>query len=172
MADDDVTPDIPIAGYGDGAAEIRDPYADLKIPTYSTPEEYVKASPQAAASAGASSKAQQIIDYAKKFLGTPYVWGGSGPLGFDCSGLTQYVFKHAGIDLPRISYQQGTGGTAVNKNDMRPGDLVLWDNSSRHSGADHVAIYIGNGQVIAAPKPGDHVKIQPLWGTYFVRRYL
>lgn len=172
MADDNKTPDIPIAGYGDGVAQVRDPFADLKIPTFDTPEAYTKASPQTAAAAGASGKAQQIIDYAKKFLGTPYVWGGAGPLGFDCSGLTSYVFKNAGINLPRISFQQGRGGQAVGRDDMQPGDLVFWDTSERNNGADHVAIYIGNGQIIAAPKPGDHVKIQSLYGNYFARRYL
>lgn len=121
---------------------------------------------------GGAGRGADIVAKAKEFVGTPYKWGGTSPLGFDCSGFTQYVFKQLGIDLPRISYQQGQGGVAVDPNQMQPGDLVLWDNSSRNNGADHVAVYIGNGQIIAAPKPGDHVRIQSLYGNYFARRYI
>lgn len=112
-----------------------------------------------------------LVNFAKKFLGTPYVWGGTSPSGFDCSGFTQYVMKEFGINLPRVSYQQGQGGKAVGNGDLRPGDLVFWDNSSRNAGADHVGIYIGNGQYIHAPQPGSSVKISSLGGNYWARRY-
>jgi len=112
-----------------------------------------------------------IADFAKQFLGTPYKWGGTGPSGFDCSGFTQYVMKQFGINLPRISYQQGAGGKAVANGDLRVGDLVFWDNSSRNQGADHVGIYIGGGKYIHAPQPGERVKISNLGGNYWARRY-
>jgi cell wall-associated NlpC family hydrolase len=112
------------------------------------------------------------LDAAKKFVGTPYVWGGSSPLGFDCSGFTQFVFRQFGVNLPRMSNQQGFGGSAVNYADAKPGDLIFWDNSTRNNGADHVGIYLGNGMLISAPKPGDHVKIQAVYGKPFFRRYL
>lgn len=112
-----------------------------------------------------------IADFAKRFIGTPYVWGGTSPSGFDCSGFTQYVMKQFGINIPRVSYQQGAGGKAVSRGDMQVGDLVFWDNSSRNNGADHVGIYIGNGKYIAAPQPGDSVKISSLGGNYWARRY-
>ena len=112
-----------------------------------------------------------IVEYAKRFLGTPYVWGGTSPSGFDCSGFTQYVMKRFGINLPRVSYQQGQGGSAVGKNDLRPGDMVFWDNSSRNVGADHVGIYIGGGKYIHEPQPGESVKISSLGGNYWARRY-
>lgn len=112
-----------------------------------------------------------LVKEAMRYIGTPYKWGGNTPLGFDCSGFTRYVFKKMGINLPRISYQQGTGGRGVGRKEIRPGDLVFWDNSPRNHGADHVGIYIGNGKYIHAPQPGERVKISRLSGNYWVRRY-
>ncbi|QBR94399.1 transglycosylase SLT domain-containing protein [Nocardioides euryhalodurans] len=104
---------------------------------------------------------QQVVAEARKSLGVPYVWGGTDlENGVDCSGLVQSVFAKFGIDLPRVSADQARAGTPVaNMSQARPGDLIAWDNSSRNSGADHIAIYIGNGQMIEAPRPGDVVKI-------------
>lgn len=163
------SPDLPIAEVGDGALNIENPLAKYQMPILS--KEEFEAAP-GSATIGGGGKVDKIIAEAKKFVGTPYKWGGTSPLGFDCSGFTQYVFRQLGVELPRISYQQGNGGTAVNPKDARPGDLIFWDNSPRNPGADHVAIYLGNGQVISAPKPGDRVKIQAIYGNYFVRRYL
>jgi cell wall-associated NlpC family hydrolase len=124
-------------------------------------------------SGATTGQATDLLSFAKQFVGVKYAWGKSSPLqGFDCSGFTQYVFKKFGIDLPRISYQQGQGGAAVRAQDARPGDLIFWDNSDRNPGADHVGIYLGNGMLISAPKPGDHVKIQAVYGNPFFRRYL
>lgn len=122
-------------------------------------------------SAGGGKGNSSIVDFAKRFLGTPYKWSGTSPSGFDCSGFTQYVMKQFGINIPRISYQQGNGGVAVGRNDLQPGDLVFWDNSSRNRGADHVGIYIGGGKYIHAPQPGERVKISRLGGGYWARRY-
>lgn len=122
-------------------------------------------------SPGGGKGNSSLVDFAKRFIGTPYVWGGTSPSGFDCSGFTQYVMKQFGINIPRISYQQGAGGKAVGHGEMKPGDLVFWDNSSRNQGADHVGIYIGGGKYIAAPQPGDSVKISSLGGNYWARRY-
>jgi cell wall-associated NlpC family hydrolase len=122
-------------------------------------------------SPGGGKGNSSLVDFAKRFLGTPYKWGGTSPSGFDCSGFTQYVFKQFGINLPRISYQQGNGGKAVAKGDLRPGDLVFWDNSSRNVGADHLGIYIGGGKYIHSPQPGSRVKISNLGGGYWARRY-
>lgn len=114
---------------------------------------------------------QAFGSFAKKFLGVPYVWGGTSPNGFDCSGFTQYVYRHFGVNLPRISADQARSGPRVSLKDLRPGDLVAIDNSSRNNGADHVGIYLGNGMVIDAPRPGRSVEIAPLsvfsggWGV-------
>lgn len=121
---------------------------------------------------GGSESGSAIVDFAKQYIGTPYVWGGTSlKNGVDCSGFTQAVFAKFGITIPRISNQQGSGGQAVGRKDLRPGDLVFWDNSSRNNGADHVGIYIGGGKFIAAPRPGGHVEISNLYGNYFGRRY-
>ena len=106
-------------------------------------------------SSSGSEKGQQIVEYAKQFLGTPYVWGGTTPSGFDCSGFTQYVYNHFGISIPRVSEDQINCGTRVS--DPSVGDLFF-----PHTG--HVGIYIGGGQVIHSPKTGDVIKISNAWG--------
>lgn len=105
----------------------------------------------------------EVVGLAQKFLGTPYVWGGASPGGFDCSGLLQYVFNKAGIDLPRVSNEQANAGKRISLEDMKPGDLVAWDNSSRNSGADHIAVFVGNGQIIHAPRPGASVELSNIF---------
>jgi cell wall-associated NlpC family hydrolase len=106
-----------------------------------------------------------LVGYAKKFLGVPYVWGGTSPTGFDCSGFVQYVYAHMGISLPRISADQARAGKRIGVGDLKPGDLVAWDNSSRNNGADHIAIYAGNGMIIEAPRPGRSVQLSHLYDT-------
>lgn len=146
---------------GEGTVQIRNPLASpFKIKDVAQ-EEYDAVQQTATASGGATN----LIASAKKYVGTPYKWGGSSPLGFDCSGFVQYMFKQVGINLPRISYQQATSGKRIALSELRPGDLVAWDNSSRNAGADHIAIYIGNGQIIEAPKPGSSVRIASLRDT-------
>jgi cell wall-associated NlpC family hydrolase len=103
-----------------------------------------------------------IINLAKQFLGTPYKWGGTAPGGFDCSGLLYYLFKQNGITIPRVSYQQATYGKRSAVANLQAGDLVAWDNSSRNNGADHIALYLGNGQILEAPKAGVPVRIRSL----------
>ena len=119
-------------------------------------------STSAAPAPGAGSSA--ILNEAYKHLGKPYVWGATGENTFDCSGFTQYVFKHAlGKDISRTTYSQINVGTPVSQADLQPGDLVF-----PHTG--HVGIYIGNGQMIHAPQTGDVVKISPVYKFYAARR--
>lgn len=102
-----------------------------------------------------------VISAARSALGTPYTWGGNSLAnGVDCSGLIQQAFAKAGIELPRVSYQQANQGTQVGFKGLQAGDLVAWDNSSRNNGADHIAIYLGNGMIIEAPRPGLSVRIR------------
>lgn len=115
---------------------------------------------------------QRVADFAKTLLGTPYVWGGTDPdTGLDCSGLVQLALKQVGVNLPRISAAQARSGQRTDVGKLQVGDLVAWDNSSRNNGADHIAIYIGNGQIIEAPRPGLGVRIRTLdddegaWGV-------
>lgn len=100
-----------------------------------------------------------VISIAKQYLGVPYVWGGSSPSGFDCSGLTQYVYKQAGINIPRTSQAQSELGQAKPISQAKPGDLLFW---GAQGSAYHVAIYIGNGNYIQAPAPGQSVTIQSI----------
>lgn len=104
---------------------------------------------------------QDVVDEAKKYLGLPYVWGGTDPTkGLDCSGLVQLVYRNLGYELPRVSYQQAEAGRPVaSMAEAQPGDLIAWDNSSRNNGVDHIAIYIGNGKMIEAPRTGLNVRI-------------
>ncbi len=114
----------------------------------------------------AAATGQDIVNYAKQFQGVPYVWGGKSPSGFDCSGLVYYVYKNAaGIELPGDTYGQITKGTPVSQSNLQPGDLVF-----PHTG--HVGIYVGNGQMIHAPKKGDVVRIAPVYGFYAGRRII
>ncbi|MDH2389489.1 NlpC/P60 family protein [Streptomyces sp. HNM0663] len=105
----------------------------------------------------ADSRAAQAVSYAYGALGKPYVWGATGPSSFDCSGLTQAAWRSAGVSLPRTTYTQINAGRRVTRSQLAPGDLVFF-----YSGVSHVGIYIGNGQMIHAPRPGDAVRIAPI----------
>lgn len=104
-----------------------------------------------------SVSSDSIVAYASNFLGVPYVWGGTSPSGFDCSGLVQYVYAHFGVNLPRTSQAQQNVGVAVSRSELQPGDLVFFG-----SPAYHVGIYVGGDSFINAPKTGDVVKIANL----------
>ncbi|MGG7215122.1 NlpC/P60 family protein [Clostridium nigeriense] len=114
-----------------------------------------------------SSSGNAIVDYAYTLMGTPYVYGATGPSSFDCSGFTSYVYRNAaGIEITRTTYSQLGVGTSVSYNELQPGDLVFT------YGSDHVGIYVGNGQYIHAPQPGDSVKVSPITSFYAARRVL
>ena len=126
------------------------------------------------ASSGGTASEAAVVAEAQKYIGVPYLWGGTDPTkGLDCSGFTQLVFGNLGIDLPRVSSQQATAGRAVaSLADARPGDLVFFDYSSSRAGIDHVGIYVGNGKMIAAPQPGEVVKVQDVGTPTVIRRVL
>ena len=126
-----------------------------------------------AVSGGTATEAGVVAE-AGKYIGVPYLWGGTDPeQGLDCSGFTQLVFGNLGIDLPRVSSQQATAGKAVaSLASARPGDLVFFDHSPDRPGIDHVGIYIGGGKMIAAPQPGETVKVQDVGSPVAIRRVL
>jgi hypothetical protein len=115
---------------------------------------------------------QQLVDAARSYLGTPYVWGGTSRSGIDCSGLVQAVYAAYGINLPRVTYQQIGVGDSVPVNKLQPGDLVFFDTDKSKKGPDHVGIYIGGGKFIHAPKTGDQVKISSLTDSYYMNRWM
>lgn len=124
----------------------------------------------------ATGSRADVIKYAEQWLGTPYVWGGTNlKSGVDCSGFTQAVLRKFGVNLPRISNQQANAGAHVGMGEAQPGDLVAWDENARNNGADHIAIYAGNGMIIEAPHTGATVRIRKLGkneGEWFVRMAL
>jgi peptidoglycan DL-endopeptidase CwlO len=106
-----------------------------------------------------------IASYALRFVGTPYVYGGSTPAGFDCSGFTAYVYAHVGISLPHSSAAQGRMGTRIALADARPGDLVIVN------GGSHVGIYLGGGTFIDAPYPGRTIQARAIYtSNYYIVR--
>lgn len=112
-----------------------------------------------------------IIAKAKEFIGTPYVYGSSGPNAFDCSGFTSHVYKLMGYTIPRSSASQSNYGTPIAREDLLPGDLLFFNTTG--SGVSHVGIYIGNGQFIhAASSPVNRVTISSLSEAYYSKRYI
>lgn len=109
------------------------------------------------------SARERVADIAKTALGVDYTWGGTDLRnGVDCSGLVQAAYKQMGINLPRISAAQARVGKRIGLDQLQVGDLVAWDNSARNGGADHVAIYAGDGKIIEAPRPGIGVRVRAL----------
>ena len=120
------------------------------------------------------SAGQQVVADARRYLGTPYVWGGESPTGFDCSGLVQYVYRQVGVTLPRTTYTQVKVGAPVpSLTQAQPGDLVFFAGSDgTNTSPGHVGIYIGNGQMIDAPYTGAAVRVDPVGDPVAIRRVL
>ncbi|PZS29600.1 MAG: hypothetical protein DLM59_12635 [Pseudonocardiales bacterium] len=111
-----------------------------------------------------SVRAAAAVAAARTRLGSPYVWGATGPATFDCSGLTGWAYRQAGLQLPRTSREQWSAGPHVELTVLAPGDLLFWaTNPADAASIHHVALYIGGGQMIAAPQTGDVVKIQAVY---------
>lgn len=127
----------------------------------------VSSSANMASYSGLSAKRTAVLDYAAKFLGVPYVYGGSTPSGFDCSGFTSYVYKNTVCSIERVAQAQFDTTTRVSRDELLPGDLVFFG-SSAYS-ISHVGIYVGDGQFIHAPHTGDVVKYESLSGSYATR---
>ena len=105
-----------------------------------------------------------VLAAARSRLGDAYVWGATGPDTFDCSGLTQWAYARAGIQLPRVAADQWNAGPHVTLTDLEPGDLLFWATDlSNPASIHHVALYVGGGMMIAAPHTGDVVKVQPVY---------
>ncbi|MBL1066735.1 C40 family peptidase [Streptomyces sp. 7-21] len=115
------------------------------------------AAAQDSTEAPASNYGSSVLAAAQSALGSPYVWGATGPDSFDCSGLTSWAYAQAGISIPRTSQAQASAGTQIGRDQLAPGDLVLY-----YDDLHHVGLYAGNGQIIHAPRPGGVVEYLPL----------
>lgn len=112
---------------------------------------------QLGSDASASQRAAAAFSAAKGKIGSPYVWGATGPSSFDCSGLTSWAYNQAGVSIPRISQDQANAGTRLGQGELAPGDLVFF-----YGDLHHVGFYAGNGQILHAPKPGANVRYESI----------
>lgn len=127
---------------------------------------------EAAAAASSSSSGAQVVAFAKQFLGYPYVYGGTSPRGFDCSGFVKYVYANFGININRTASAQLDNGTPVSMSELQPGDLVFFRKSTSSSRASHVGIYIGGGQFIHASTSSTGVIISNMSSAYYTTGFV
>ncbi|MDR0890322.1 MAG: C40 family peptidase [Oscillospiraceae bacterium] len=126
----------------------------------------------ASGSSGGSSSTslgQQISTYAQRYVGYPYVYGGTSPSGFDCSGFVQYVYKQFGYSINRTATAQLSNGYSISYSNLAPGDLVFFGSGSS---ASHVGLYIGGGKFVHASNPSSGVKISALSESYYANSYI
>lgn len=151
--------------------------AGYKVPPQATKLQKVLVNLTFGGGVHTTAQEQRIVDLAHSYMGTPYVWGGESPRGFDCSGFAQYLYGKVGIQIPRTTYTQWTArnGRSVSKGQLQPGDLVFFRGSDSRGGLPgHVGIYIGGGKMIDAPHTGSDVRIDYIdsFGGYMgARRY-
>lgn len=161
------------ASIAQGRAKPQDTFGPLIQTLHAAAASMPKVSIPTAAQGGTDleSKAATLV---RKYLGVKYVWGGTTPKGFDCSGLLQYVWNSLGVKIPRTTFSQWKAGKAVDLANLQPGDAVFAAGSDgTPSNPGHVGMYIGNGQIIAAPHTGTVVQVQSLsdWNAIGARRY-
>lgn len=120
---------------------------------------------QGAVQGAPTPQAAAAIEYAASRLGMPYTWGATGPDTFDCSGLTQWAYRQAGVGIPRTSRQQYAGLRQVPVAEAAPGDLIFYADGPDPGSIHHVALYLGDGLMLTAPRTGDVVKVAALWRT-------
>ncbi len=137
-----------------------------------TPVVYDKTADLSVQTLEGSEKGQLVVETAKKYLGVPYVWAGTSPAGFDCSGLVQYVFRELGVSLNRVAADQTAHGIPITKENLLPGDIVFFHNTNKYTRINHVGIYVGDGNFIHAPQTGDVVKITTLASGYYASTFV
>ena len=134
----------------------------------SKPKSSFSATTTTTSSAPASQNGGSVVETAKSYIGSSYVYGASGPSSFDCSGFTSYIYKQYGVSLNRTAAGQYSNGTAVSKDELQPGDLVMFGKS----GINHVGIYIGGGQMVHAANPSRGVTTDTINSGYYYNNYV
>ena len=136
-------------------------------------EDYAEIAAQKAASSptvgsGASSEqGRTAVAWALEQVGKPYLWGGTGPGAFDCSGLVMRAWAQAGVDIPRVTTDQVDAGTRVELDELQPGDLLFYDTGAPGGSPSHVTMYAGDGQMVNAPRTGQSIRVEPVDGDYY-----
>lgn len=141
--------------------------------SFTIPSSYLSLNEKYKADTNTSSKGKslnKLLEFLYEQIGKPYVWGATGPNSYDCSGLSQTAYKHIGIKIPRVAYDQGNYGKKVDKSDLKPGDLLFFNIDG--SGISHVGIYIGDRKMIHAPSRGKTVSIVNIDSNYYAKRYV
>ena len=128
--------------------------------------DYVSVRPQDVAARGSYTAGNRVLQVAKQYLGTPYRYGGSSPSGFDCSGFTSFVYRQLGYNINRVANDQLLNGVAISKNELQPGDLVMFKRPG-NTQVHHVGIYAGDGMMIHSPQTGDVVKYTSIVTGYY-----
>ncbi|MBE7009932.1 MAG: NlpC/P60 family protein [Ruminococcaceae bacterium] len=128
--------------------------------------DYVSIRPEDVASRGSMTGGNRVVQVARQYLGTPYVYGGSSPSGFDCSGFTSYVYRQLGYSINRTAHSQLSNGVPVSKSELQPGDIVMFKRAG-NSQVHHVGIYAGDGMMIHSPQTGDVVKYTSINTGYY-----
>jgi len=120
-----------------------------------------------------ASDKKKLLDYAKYFKGGKYVWGGTSPKGFDCSGYVQYLYKKHHVNLPRTAWAQSKKGLSVDKDNLQKGDLLFFlTDKKRGIPVTHVGIYIGNGEFIHAASKKKGIIISPIYHGYYAKKFV
>lgn len=119
---------------------------------------------------GLQSPGEMLVELAKQYVGTPYVYGGMSPEGFDCSGLVKYCYSLMSIDINRVACDQAKNGIEVARADIKPGDILCFESSVGSGYIGHTGIYVGNGYFIHSPREGYNVEIIPLTSGSFSER--
>ena len=152
---------VKVLGQQDGWYETEKGFISAEYTSPATEEEFA-----------AVPLTQEIVDYALSFVGYPYVYGGSSPKGFDCSGFTKYVYGHFGYTLNRSAASQLDNGTPVSMDALEPGDLVLFRKGNSHKRATHAGLYIGNGQFVHASTARVGVIVSSLDEAYYTSGFV
>ncbi|MFY7069396.1 C40 family peptidase [Nocardiopsis changdeensis] len=120
---------------------------------------------------GGSEQGRIAAEWALAQVGKPYLWGGTGPDSFDCSGLTMMAWHAAGVSIPRVTTDQVNTGTRVDLDVLAPGDLLFYDTGSGPA-PSHVTMYVGDGQMVHAPSSGQTIRVEPVAGAYYSARFM